>query len=71
MLASISLADARKLNIASGTADAVLLFGPLYQLAEGLDRMQALGEARRIPKPRGILQYPGTNCRVVVLPSTK
>jgi ubiquinone/menaquinone biosynthesis C-methylase UbiE len=52
-LASILRGDARKLNIASGAADAVLLLGPLYHLTERLDRSQALREARRILKPRG------------------
>lgn len=54
-LASIARGDARKLDIASGTADAVLLLGPLYHLNDYLDRIQALREARRILKPEGIL----------------
>jgi ubiquinone/menaquinone biosynthesis C-methylase UbiE len=58
-LASISLGDARKLDIASGIADAVLLLGPLYHLTERLDRMQALREARRVLKPRSVLLAAG------------
>lgn len=58
-LASSSLGDARKLDIASGIADVVLLLGPLYHLTERLDRMQALREARRILKPQGILLAAG------------
>jgi ubiquinone/menaquinone biosynthesis C-methylase UbiE len=58
-LASISQGDARKLNIASGIADAVLLLGPLYHLTERSDRLQALGEARRILKPRSVLLAAG------------
>jgi ubiquinone/menaquinone biosynthesis C-methylase UbiE len=58
-LASICLGDARKLEIASSVADAVLLFGPLYHLTERLDRMQALHEARRLLKPRGIFLAAG------------
>jgi ubiquinone/menaquinone biosynthesis C-methylase UbiE len=54
-LASIALGDARKLDIASGIADAVLLLGPLYHLTDYLDRIQALREARRILKPGGVL----------------
>jgi ubiquinone/menaquinone biosynthesis C-methylase UbiE len=54
-LTSIARGDARKLDIASGTADAVLLLGPLYHLTGYLDRIQALREARRILKPGGVL----------------
>src|SRR5579862_8645399 len=41
--------------IPSGIADSVLLFGPLYHLVDAADRLQALREARRILKHRGIL----------------
>jgi ubiquinone/menaquinone biosynthesis C-methylase UbiE len=54
-LASIVLGDARKLDVPSGIADAVLLLGPLYHLTDNLDRLQALREARRILKPGGFL----------------
>jgi ubiquinone/menaquinone biosynthesis C-methylase UbiE len=54
-LASIAPGDARKLDVASSTADAVLLFGPLYHLPDYLDRIQALREAQRILKPGGLL----------------
>ena len=54
-LASITRGDARHLDIPSGRADAVLLLGPLYHLVERSDRLQALREALRILKPRGIL----------------
>jgi ubiquinone/menaquinone biosynthesis C-methylase UbiE len=54
-LASIALGDARKLDISSGSADAVLLLGPLYHLTERLDRLAALREAHRMLKPGGIL----------------
>jgi ubiquinone/menaquinone biosynthesis C-methylase UbiE len=54
-LASIALGDARKLEFSAGSADAVLMFGPLYHLIEPGDRAQALGEARRILKPGGVL----------------
>jgi ubiquinone/menaquinone biosynthesis C-methylase UbiE len=58
-LASISLGDARKLDMSSGIADAVLLLGPLYHLTERLERMRALDEARRILKPRSVLLAAG------------
>lgn len=54
-LASITPGDARRLDIPSGSAHAVLLLGPLYHLVEHSDRLQALREARRVLKPRGIL----------------
>jgi ubiquinone/menaquinone biosynthesis C-methylase UbiE len=54
-LASIACGDACMLEIASGISDAVLLLGPLYHLTERRDRIQALREARRILRPRGIL----------------
>jgi ubiquinone/menaquinone biosynthesis C-methylase UbiE len=58
-LASIARGDARNLEVPSGTADAALLLGPLYHLIESADRMQALREARRALKPRGILLAAG------------
>lgn len=54
-LASITLGDARRLEFADNTGDAVLLFGPLYHLVEHNDRLRALREAHRILKPGGVL----------------
>jgi ubiquinone/menaquinone biosynthesis C-methylase UbiE len=54
-LSSITLGDARRLDVPSGSADAILLLGPLYHLIEHSDRQQALREARRVLKPRGVL----------------
>ena len=54
-LASIVQGDARHLEVPSGSADAVLLLGPLYHLVEPQDRRRALREARRILKRHGIL----------------
>jgi SAM-dependent methyltransferase len=47
------VADARHLDIEDEAVDAVLLLGPLYHLLRRRDRLQALGEARRIVKPGG------------------
>jgi ubiquinone/menaquinone biosynthesis C-methylase UbiE len=54
-LASIVRGDARKLDLPSASADAVLLLGPLYHLVERRDRLQALHEARRVLRTRGVL----------------
>jgi ubiquinone/menaquinone biosynthesis C-methylase UbiE len=54
-LASVARGDARRLDVPSRSADAVLLLGPLYHLVEHADRLQALREARRILKAPGVL----------------
>jgi ubiquinone/menaquinone biosynthesis C-methylase UbiE len=54
-IASCTLGDARQLKFDSGTADAVLLMGPLYHLVEAQDRHQALTEAYRVLKTGGCL----------------
>ncbi|WP_190819607.1 class I SAM-dependent methyltransferase [Saccharopolyspora pogona] len=54
-LSSASVGDARELPFGNGSADAVLLFGPLYHLLEREDRVVALREARRVLRPGGIL----------------
>ena len=54
-LASISQGDARRLDVADASADAVLLLGPLYHLIDRADRLCALREARRVLKPSGVL----------------
>jgi ubiquinone/menaquinone biosynthesis C-methylase UbiE len=54
-LASAEVGDARALPFADGSADAVLLLGPLYHLTEAADRRQALTEARRVLRPGGLV----------------
>lgn len=46
--------DARRLDHGDGTVDVVLLLGPLYHLDEA-GRAAALGEARRVLRPEGLL----------------
>ena len=54
-VASLRVEDARRLEDADATVDAVLLPGPLYHLTERGDRIQALREARRVLRPGGLL----------------
>jgi SAM-dependent methyltransferase len=54
-LASASVGDARALPHADGSADAVLLLGPLYHLVDAADRATALAEAHRVLRPGGVL----------------
>lgn len=54
-LASVSLGDARALDHAAETADAVLMFGPLYHLTTREDRLTALREAKRVVRPGGVV----------------
>ena len=55
MLASADVGDARALPLPDASADAVLLLGPLYHLPERDDRLKALGEARRVCRPGGVI----------------
>lgn len=54
-LARCRVGDARRLDESDASAQAVLLLGPLYHLTERRDRLQALGEARRVLEPGGLL----------------
>jgi SAM-dependent methyltransferase len=54
-LDAADLGDARSLQVPDATYEAVLMFGPLYHLIERHDRIQALGEARRVLVPGGVL----------------
>ncbi|MCY3912854.1 MAG: methyltransferase domain-containing protein [Chloroflexi bacterium] len=54
-LASATEGDARSLSHSDGSADAVLLMGPLYHLTARDDRLSALREAHRVLKPGGLL----------------
>ncbi len=54
-LASAEVGDARALRLPDESADAVLLLGPLYHLPERAERLQALGEARRVCRQAGVI----------------
>jgi SAM-dependent methyltransferase len=47
------VADARSLDLADASVDAVLLLGPIYHLRQRGDRLRALEEARRVVRPGG------------------
>jgi len=54
-LASARVGDARRLDHADASVQAVLLLGPLYHLTEPRERLAALAEARRVLEPGGLL----------------
>ena len=54
-LASAEVGDARALQLADESADAVLVLGPLYHLTTQADRVRALAEARRVCRPGGVI----------------
>ncbi|PTX92693.1 class I SAM-dependent methyltransferase [Opitutus sp. ER46] len=54
-LRSCVVADARALPFPDGSADAVILHGPLYHLAARADRDRVWAEARRLLRPRGLV----------------
>jgi len=54
-IASLSVADARRLPQADSFAAAVLLMGPLYHLPSAADRQTALTEALRVLEASGLL----------------
>lgn len=49
------MADARDPGLDPGTADAVLLLGPLYHLDRRADRRKALAAAARAVRPGGLV----------------
>lgn len=52
-IASITRGEARALAWDEASADAVMLFGPLYHLTERTSRVAALAEAARVVRPGG------------------
>jgi ubiquinone/menaquinone biosynthesis C-methylase UbiE len=54
-IATMTVADARALPQADGSAAAVLVMGPLYHLQDAEDRQKALREARRVLVDGGVV----------------
>jgi SAM-dependent methyltransferase len=54
-LAGLRVGDARQLSFPAERADAIILHGPLYHLADRTDRLRALAEAHRSLRPGGLL----------------
>ena len=54
-IAGARVGDARALDFADASFDAVLLLGPLYHLPERADRVKSLAEARRVCRPGGVV----------------
>ena len=54
-IASLDVGDARGLPYDSGSADVVLVMGPLYHLTSRADRLVALAEAMRVLAPGGVV----------------
>jgi SAM-dependent methyltransferase len=50
-----AVGDARSVDLADGSVDAVLLLGPLYHLEDRADRVRALAEARRVGRPGAVV----------------
>jgi ubiquinone/menaquinone biosynthesis C-methylase UbiE len=58
-LASIRVGDARRLEQADESVDAVLLLGPLYHLTEQSERARAWAETRRVLRSGGVVLAAG------------
>jgi len=54
-IASLTVGDARRLPRDDGSADAVLVMGPLYHLTAAADRLEALREAARVLVRGGVV----------------
>jgi SAM-dependent methyltransferase len=65
-IASAEIGDARHISWPDASADAALLFGPLYHLVDSADRALALREVRRVLRPGGIV-FAAAICRFAPL----
>ena len=66
-LKAMAVADARSIDRPGRSADAILLFGPLYHIVEYHERQLALKECRRLLKPGGLLFTAAITCYATTL----
>ena len=71
LLADAVVADARSIPRKAGSADAILLFGPLYHIVEREERACCLAECRRLLKPDGKLFTANITCFATALKYTE
>ena len=71
LLADAVVADARSIPRGDGTADAILLFGPLYHIVEKEERARCLTECKRLLKPGGTLFTANITCFSTALKYTE
>lgn len=70
-LMTAEVADARSIPRLDASADAILLFGPLYHLVEAAERRKCLDECRRLLKPGGKLFTANITCFATALKFTE
>lgn len=71
ILADAAVADARSIPRKGATADAILLFGPLYHIVDQAERRKCLDECRRLLKPGGKLFTANITCFSTALKYTE
>ncbi|MBQ7139371.1 MAG: methyltransferase domain-containing protein [Clostridia bacterium] len=71
ILADAVVADARSIPRENASADAILLFGPLYHIVEMAERARCLAECRRLLKPGGKLFTANITCFSTALKYTE
>ena len=71
LLADAAVVDARSIPREEGSADAILLFGPLYHLVEKEERARCLAECKRLLKPGGKLFTANITCFSTALKYTE
>lgn len=67
ILADATIADARCIPRPDASADAILLFGPLYHIVEKAERRKCLEECRRLLKLGGLLFTANITCFATAL----
>lgn len=70
-LSAMEVADARSIARPDESADAILLFGPLYHIVAHHERAKCLAECRRLLKPGGKLFTANITCFATVLKYTE